>query len=134
MSSANFRDDKDFFARFHKNVSRTATQSGETTSRWSSSLADMLPEHGVKVGEIYAEDWGWGIPIENEAFRMFIACGNVTWEGNMVACSIWPSKREVRKGLFRKVSAVADVERVAEALDRILRGHAEISEVDWEEG
>src|SRR5215207_7134056 len=82
--------------------------------RWGKRLAEFLaaklPEHGVKVGPIYAEDWGWGIPIENEAFPMFVGCGNVTWEGNMFACSIWPSKREVRKGLFRKVSTIKDLE------------------------
>ena len=104
--------------------------------RWGKRLAEFLaaklPEHGVKVGPIYAEDWGWGIPIENEAFAMFVGCGNVTWEGNTFACSIEPSKPEVRKGLFRKVRTVEDVERVAAALDRILRGHPEIRDVSWE--
>ncbi len=107
--------------------------------RWGRRLADMLvaelPKHGVKTGEPYAEDWGWVVDVRNESFPMFVGCGNLDGEegDNHYLCFIDPSKPEVRKGLFKKVSTVADVERVASALDAVLRAHPGIREVRWSE-
>lgn len=102
--------------------------------RLAEYLAQELPKHGVTTREFYAEDWGWEIPIENEAFPMFIGCGNQKDpDGNQFLCFIDPGKPEVRKGLFKKISTVADIERVAEALDKALRSHPEVRELSWEE-
>lgn len=103
---------------------------------WGKRLAEFivsrLPTHGIETGAIVPEDWGWVIPIKNEAFPMFIGCGNQTEPGGgSFLCFIDPSKPEVRKGLFKKVSTVADVERIATALEAILRSHPGIKNVRW---
>jgi hypothetical protein len=63
---------------------------------------------------------------------MFIGCGSqMEPGGTRFLCFIDPSKPEVRKGLFQKVNTVADVERVADALDKVLRSHPAIKELRW---
>lgn len=106
---------------------------------WGKRLAEFivseLTRHGIATGEIYAEDWGWEIPVNNSAFPIFIGCGNQAAPGGTeFLCFIEPSKPTVRKGLFRKVDTVADVSRVADALDKILSGHSGIKDLLWVEG
>lgn len=102
--------------------------------RLAEYLAAELPKRGVRVGEFFAEDWGWLLPIENEAFPMFIGCGNQMEPGaNHFLCFIDPSKPEVRLGLFKKVSTVADVERVAKALEEALKAHPGVRDLSWED-
>jgi hypothetical protein len=103
---------------------------------WGKRLAEFivsqLPDHGVLTGDFHSEDWGWEIPVRNEAFPIFIRCGNQTdSRGNRFLCSIDPSKPEVRKGLFKKVSTLKDVERVAAALDKVLKSHPAIRDLQW---
>ena len=103
---------------------------------WGKRLAEFivskLPDFGVTPEEFYAEDWGWEIPLKNEAFPMFIGCGNqISDGGNEFLCFIDPSKPEIRRGLFKKISTVSDVERVADALDQILRSHPGIRDLEW---
>jgi len=103
---------------------------------WGKRLAEFivskLPSHGIQAGGFYSEDWGWEIPIKNEAFPIFIGCGNQTEPGSTsFLCFIDPSKPEIRKGLFKKVSTVADVGRVADALDAILKSHPDIKDLRW---
>jgi hypothetical protein len=103
---------------------------------WGKRLAEYLvaklPEHGVIPGEFYNEDWGVEIPIENDAFPMFIGCSNQSDPGGTRSlCFIDPSKPTIRKGFFKKMSTVADIERVANALDKVLKGHPGIRHVVW---
>lgn len=105
---------------------------------WGKRLAEFivseLPSYGIETSEIYAEDWGWEIPVNNSAFPIFIGCSNQTDPGGThFLCFIEPSKPEVRKGLFKKINTVADVSRVSDALDKILRGHPGIKELLWVE-
>jgi hypothetical protein len=100
--------------------------------RLAEFIASKLPEHGIATDKFYTEDWGWEISVKNEAFPMFIGCSNQTEPGgNEFLCFIDPCKPEVRRGLFKKVSTVADVTRVADALDRILRNHSGIRDLRW---
>ena len=103
---------------------------------WGKRLAEylrlQLPAQGIKPLEPYTEDWGWAIPIENDAFRMFIGCSNqLEPGGNRFLCFVEPSKPEVRKGLFKKIDARPDIERVSGALDRILLSNESIAELRW---
>jgi hypothetical protein len=103
---------------------------------WGKRLAEFivskLPEYGVDTGDPHPEDWGWEIPVKNEAFPIFIGCGNQSDPGGTrFLCFIDPSKPEIRKGLFKKVSTLADVEKVANALDKVLRGHPAIKDLHW---
>ena len=101
---------------------------------WGKRLAEYLQERlraeGVETGKIYPEDWGWGIPVRNDAFSLWIGCGHQEEGDDAFLCFIEPSKPLVRR-LFRKVSTTADVARVADALDRILTRDPEIRGVRW---
>jgi len=103
---------------------------------WGQRLAEFivsrLPEYGVETGNFYPEDWGWEIPVKNEAFPIFIGCGNKTEPGGTrFLCFIDPSTPETRTGLFKKVSTLADVDRVADALDEVLQSHPAIKDLRW---
>lgn len=103
---------------------------------WGKRLAEFivsrLPDHGITTEEFYTEDWGWEIPVKNEAFPIYIGCSNQSDPGgNQFLCFIDPSKPIVRRGFFRKVSTVADVARVADALDQILSSHPGIRDLRW---
>jgi hypothetical protein len=105
---------------------------------WGKKLAEYLaaelPKHGVTPKEFYTEDWGWEIPIENEAFPMFIGCSNqLEPGGNRFLCFIDPSTPQVRKGFFKKIDATSDIKRVADALDKILKSHSGIKDLNWSE-
>jgi hypothetical protein len=38
-------------------------------------VVQKLSEKEVRAGAIFAEDWGWYIPVLNEGFRLAIGCG-----------------------------------------------------------
>lgn len=105
---------------------------------WGKRLAEFIVEGlsrlGVQTRDFYAEDWGWEIPVVNAAFPMSIGCSNQREPGgNEFSCLIEPSRPEVKTGFFKKVSTVADVERLADALEKVLRSHAEIRDFRWED-
>ncbi len=102
---------------------------------WGKRLAEylhsQLTENGVALGEIYAEDWGWAIPLKHEAFPMWVGCGRYQEYDDGYLVFIEPSKPAIRKGLFRKIDTAADVERIAAILDRILSTDPEIWDLRW---
>jgi hypothetical protein len=103
---------------------------------WGKRLAEFivsrLPDHGVVTDEFYTEDWGWEIPVRNEAFPIFIGCSNQSAPGGTeFLCFIDPSKPEIRNGFFKRISTVADIERVAQALERTLRSHPDTKDLQW---
>jgi len=103
--------------------------------RWGGTLAAFLRGEldrvGLKGGEVHAEDWGWLVPIENEAFPLWIGCGNHEEHPDGFLCFIEPSKPTVRRGLFRKVDTTARVSEVADALDKILASRSDIRDMRW---
>ena len=107
---------------------------------WGQRLAEFLvaklPEHGINASRFYLEDWGCFIRVKNEAFPMAIGCANYGGcgsgsEENGFLCFIDPHKPNIRRWLVKKVNTVRDVERVADALDKVLRGHPQIREIRW---
>ena len=103
--------------------------------RWGKKLAVFLrgelDRAGLRGGEVGAEDWGWLVPIDNEAFPLWVCCGNYEEYQNGFLCFIEPSKSTVRRGLFRKVDTTARVSEVAQALDKILASRADIQGLRW---
>ena len=104
---------------------------------WGKRLAEYLQQklraEGVGIGEIYSEDWGWAIPINNdEPFATWIGCGHQNGEDDEFLCFIEPSKPVIRK-LFKKIDTTQAVGRVAAALDKILTSDPEIRDVRWVE-
>jgi hypothetical protein len=88
---------------------------------WGKRLAEylynQLVARGVTVGQIYAEDWGWVVPIHHDAFRMWLGCGHYQEYTDAYLAFMEPSKSTIRKWPFRKIDTTADVERIAGILD-----------------
>src|SRR5947209_2807589 len=101
---------------------------------WGKRLAEYLSERlraaGIQTGEIYAEDWGWGIPLPHDAFLMWIGCGHYQEYPDGYLVFVEPSKPVIRKFL-KKIDTTADVGRVADALDKILTSDADIQALRW---
>ncbi|WP_243294809.1 hypothetical protein [Geothrix mesophila] len=103
---------------------------GRYGKRLAEFLHSSLANEGFAVGEIYSEDWGWAIPIHNDAFPLWIGCGNYEEFENGFLCFIEPSKPFVRR-LFRKIDTTAAVEKLAAALERVLAKSQGITELRW---
>jgi hypothetical protein len=102
--------------------------------RWGRALATFLRSElnasGFTGGEPYPEDWGWGVPIDNPEYALWVGCGNLDGEEEGFLCFIEPSKPFVRK-LFRKIDVTARVEAVAVALEQALRNHPDVRDMRW---
>jgi hypothetical protein len=103
--------------------------------RWGKRLAEFihegLKERGFDVIDPGAEDWGWMVEVRNDAFPLWIGCGNIDGEADGYLCFIEPSTLFVRKLLFKKVSTETDVAKVQTALDSILSSEPLIKEIRW---
>ena len=93
-------------------------------------LRQKLEEEKIQTEPIYFEDWGVALPIKNESFPIWIGCGNYEEHEDGFLCFIEPSKPSVRRW-FRKIDTVPMISRIADSLDKILRGHPEIRDVWW---
>jgi hypothetical protein len=93
-------------------------------------LADGLRKQGFKVLGIGAEDWGWMVEIENQAFPLWIGCANYDGTENEFQCFIEPSKPFVRKW-FSKIETGPIVEKLAEALEAVLLQSGKVSDLLW---
>lgn len=103
---------------------------GRWGKRLAEYLAEQLREAGFSVGEIFAEDWGWVIPIANEAFPLWVGCGNYEEHPDGFLVFVEPSKPVIRR-FFRKIPTEARVTRVTDALSAILSRDASIRDVRW---
>jgi hypothetical protein len=105
---------------------------------WGKRLAEFLQlkltEQGIAAGNrdsLFVEDWGVGFHIEKMPFKMWIGCGHYQeWDDGYLVF-IEPSKPTIRKGLFGKIDTSAEVERVANAIDRILLNETDVRDVRW---
>jgi hypothetical protein len=102
---------------------------------WGKRLAEYLQlklrNAGVATGEIYSEDWGWALPIENEAFPLWIGCGHQDGEPDQFLVFIEPSKPAIRKW-FKTIDTTPVLNNLATILDRILSSDPQIRDVRWE--
>lgn len=101
---------------------------------WGKRLGEYLKEklqaEGIQTEELMPEDWGWCLPIENEAFSMWIGCGHYQEYPNGYLCFVEPSKPVIRK-LFKKIDTTGKVGQVAKVLDKILKSDPEIKNIRW---
>ena len=107
-----------------------AVNPGRFGKRLAEWLAVTLPAHGFVVRGIGAEDWGWRVEVENQAFPLWVGCGNYEEFEHGFLCFIEPSKPFVRK-LFSKVATSETVERLASALEAALRQRGDVSRLRW---
>ncbi len=101
---------------------------------WGRRLAEYLKQNlaarGLCTGEIFAEDWGCLLPVQDEPFRLWIGCGHQYGDDDVFLCFIEPSKPTVRKW-FKKIDTTADITRVGDLLNDILSGDPEICDLKW---
>lgn len=93
-------------------------------------LAMGLKKYGIQTDDVSAEDWGWMVPIENDAFPLWIGSANYEEYPDGFLCFVEPSKPFVRR-LFRKISTEAQVSAVTTALHSLLSSEPSIRDVRW---
>ncbi|CAG1021550.1 hypothetical protein IVG45_22330 [Methylomonas sp. LL1] len=103
---------------------------GRFGKRLAEFLAQKLPEHGFSVSSIGTEDWGVMVELENDAFPLWIGCGNYEAFENGFLCFIEPSVPIVRKW-FKKIETGSTVEKLATAIDAILIASGKVSSPRW---
>jgi hypothetical protein len=103
---------------------------GRFGKRLAEYLSAELSQRGEKVGEPFAEDWGWVVPIENAGFDLWIGVGNYEEYPDGFLCFIEPHTDYVRRFL-RKIPTRERVQALRRRLDAALVAHAHIRDVKW---
>lgn len=85
----------------------------------------------MSVGSIFAEDWGWIVPITGKPFNMWVGCGNYQeYPDDGFLVFIEPSRPVIKKW-FKKIDVSADITELADRLDAILRDDPAIRDIRW---
>lgn len=103
---------------------------GRFGKRLAEYLSAELSRLGEKVGEVFTEDWGWVVPIENAGFDLWIGVGNYEEYPDGFLCFIEPHTDYVRK-LLRKIPTRERIEMLQRRVDAALVAHADIRDVKW---
>jgi hypothetical protein len=103
---------------------------GRFGKRLAEYLSAELGRRGERVGELFAEDWGWVVPIENAGFDLWIGVGNYEEYPDGFLCFIEPHTEHVRKFL-KKIPTRERVEGLQHNVDAALFAHGSIREVKW---
>ena len=85
---------------------------------------------GEHVNELFSEDWGWVVPIENADFALWIGVGNYEEYPDGFLCFIEPHADYVRK-LWKKISTRARVEQLQGRMNDVLAAHPDVLGVKW---
>lgn len=100
--------------------------------RLAEYLVEKLAERGIETGAMAPEDWGWYVPVPNEAGRLALCCGHQNGDDDEFLCFTDPDTPIVKK-LFGKTDMTAPLTRLTEALQQILASDPEIRAVIWTE-
>lgn len=104
---------------------------GRYGKRLAEFLQSGLSAEGFVTGPPIAEDWGWVLPVENRAFTMWIGCANYDeYPDDGFLCFIEPHTPTVRRW-FRKISTMARVAELRNAIDAILSAEPAIRDKRW---
>ncbi|MFO6447934.1 hypothetical protein ACLBKU_12390 [Erythrobacter sp. NE805] len=93
-------------------------------------LISKLPSAGFEVEDSVPEDWGWWVRLRHDPFPLRIGCGFYPEYEDGFLCFIEPSKPFVRRWL-RRIPTEQPVERLADAVEGILRGSDDIRDLRW---
>jgi len=52
---------------------------GKALASW---LAEQLRSHGLRAGEVIAEDFGWCVPVESKPHSLYVACASADEKPN----------------------------------------------------
>ena len=103
---------------------------GRYGKRLAEFLATKLPDKGYTISGVNAEDWGWRIDLQNDAFPLWIGCGNYDEDEDGFLCFIEPARPFLRKW-FTRIPTIEIVERLATALEEIVRESEIIDNMRW---
>ena len=103
---------------------------GRYGKRLAEFLATALPAQGFVVTNVFAEDWGMCVELQHDNFPLWIGCGNYEEYVDGFLCFIEPSKPYVRK-LFSRISTAETVDRLASALEGIVRDSGKAQQLRW---
>ncbi len=105
---------------------------GRYGKRLAVFLVRELKNKGFEPREPIAEDWGWVIAIKNDAFGLWIGCGNLDGEADAFLCFIEPHSPRIRRFPFLwTIDTSRRVGQLHTALDEILSGEPAIREKRW---
>jgi hypothetical protein len=93
-------------------------------------LASALPRYGLEITSVSAEDWGWRINLRNDAFPLWLGCGNYDEFENGFLCFIEPSAPFIRHWL-KRIETSSTVERLATAVESVLRDSGKVANLRW---
>ena len=103
---------------------------GRYGKRLAQFLAAELPRRGFDIAGVCAEDWGWRLDLQNDAFPLWVGCGNYEEFEDGFLCFIEPSKPVVRQWL-KSIPTTETVERVAIALEQALLQSGKAQDLRW---
>ena len=106
------------------------TNPGRHGKRLAEFLVAGLTKASVACNAPVAEDWGWRIDVENDAFPLWIGVGVYEEYPDGWLCFIEPHDAAIRK-LFKKIDTRGPVEALQRAMDQVLKAEPGIREPRW---
>jgi len=106
------------------------TNPGVWGKRLTEYLAAQLSARDITTDPAIAEDWGWILPVRNDAFPTALCCGHQDGDQDEFLVFTEPSKPFVRRG-FKKVVTTAQLQKLTNVVDAILTSDADITDVLW---
>jgi hypothetical protein len=103
---------------------------GRYGKRLAEYLDAGLPGLGFPTTGIWPEDWGWGVGIKHDAFPLWIGVGNYEEYDDGFLCFIEPSKPVISRW-FKRIPTADTVERLADALEKLIRDSDGVRNVRW---
>jgi hypothetical protein len=103
--------------------------------RYGKRLAEFLQlglwAKGFEAGDPVAEDWGWIVPIKNDAFPLWIGCGNYDeYPDDGFLCFIEPHTPTIRK-FVRRIDVSPIVGKLRVAIDELLDAQPGVRDKRW---
>lgn len=103
---------------------------GRFGKRLAEFLARGLQAHAFRVTGVGLEPWGVRVDINNPGYPLWVGCGNYENLENGFLCFIEPSTPFVHNW-FRKYPTAATVERLATAIEAVLKSAGKVSSIRW---
>jgi len=100
---------------------------GRALASW---LAQALHAVGERPGEVFAEDWGWVVPLENDGFDLWIGAGHYQEYEDGFLCFIHPDTPTIRRW-FKKIHVEDRVEALRKRIDQVLNDNPEVHDIKW---
>jgi len=107
------------------------TNPGRHGKRLAEFLVAGLGKAGIACKEPIAEDWGWRINVQNDAFALWIGVGVYEEYPDGFLCFIEPHEPTIRR-FFKKIDTRGPVEAVQRAIDAALKAEPGVRDVRWQ--